>query len=42
MSPFKGLLSGVVSDKRPMDNMKLSLDVPQEDELATNVCMPLE
>lgn len=37
MAPFKGVLSGVVSEKRPMDNMKLSLDVPQEDELATNV-----
>ena len=27
---FKGLLAGMVDDKRPMDDMELSLDVPQE------------
>eukprot|EP00472_Partenskyella_glossopodia_P002522 CAMPEP_0197534334 /NCGR_PEP_ID=MMETSP1318-20131121/46758_1 /TAXON_ID=552666 /ORGANISM="Partenskyella glossopodia, Strain RCC365" /LENGTH=282 /DNA_ID=CAMNT_0043091561 /DNA_START=370 /DNA_END=1215 /DNA_ORIENTATION=+ len=31
---FQWLLSGVVDDQRPMDNMALSLDLPQEDELA--------
>ena len=35
--PVRHLLAGVVSNTRPMDNMKLSLDVPQEDELAYNV-----
>ena len=34
---FKGLLAGMVSETRPMDNMGLSLDTPQEDELAVNV-----
>lgn len=34
---FKWLLAGMVDSKRPMDNMELSLDVPQEDELAINV-----
>ena len=37
--PFKQLLSGVISDKRPMDNVKLSLDTPQEDELGVNVSL---
>jgi hypothetical protein len=35
--PFKQLLRGVVSETRPMDNVKLSLDTPQEDELGVNV-----
>ena len=34
---FKWLLAGMVDTKRPMDEMELSLDVPQEDELAVNV-----
>ena len=34
---FKGLLGGMVDSKRPMDDMELSLDVPQEDELAVSV-----
>ena len=34
---YKWMLAGMVDDKRPMDNMELSLDVPQEDELAINV-----
>lgn len=34
---FKWILAGMVDSKRPMDNMPLSLDVPQEDELAVNV-----
>ena len=34
---FKGLLSGMIGSTRPMDNMELSFDTPQEDELATNV-----
>ena len=33
----KALLAGVISKTRPMDNMALSFDTPQEDELATNV-----
>ena len=32
-----GILSGMIDKKRPMDNMALSFDTPQEDELATNV-----
>lgn len=31
------LFAGVVDKTRPMDNMALSLDLPQEEELATNV-----
>ena len=34
---FKFLLAGMVDKKRPMDDMDLSLDVPQEDELAVSV-----
>ena len=34
---FQWMLAGMVDDTRPMDNMPLSLDVPQEDELAVNV-----
>ena len=34
---FKGLLAGMIDSKRPMDNMELSFDGPQEDELAINV-----
>jgi hypothetical protein len=33
----KILFSGVIDDTRPMDNVKLDFDLPQEDELATNV-----
>lgn len=33
----KFLFSGILSDKRPMDNMKLHFDLPQEDELGTNL-----
>uniref|UniRef100_A0A7S1XVZ6 Uncharacterized protein n=2 Tax=Phaeomonas parva TaxID=124430 RepID=A0A7S1XVZ6_9STRA len=33
----KKLLAGVIDETRPMDNMKLSFDLPQEEELATNV-----
>ena len=31
------LLKGMISETQPMDNMKLSFDLPQEDELATNM-----
>ena len=34
---FKWALAGMVPKTRPMDNMALGLDTPQEDELATNV-----
>eukprot|EP00908_Phaeocystis_cordata_P003181 Transcript_13474.p1 GENE.Transcript_13474~~Transcript_13474.p1 ORF type:complete len:384 (-),score=144.34 Transcript_13474:60-1211(-) len=34
---FKWLLSGMIGDKRPMDNMELSFDTVQEDEIATSV-----
>jgi len=33
----KVLFKGVIDDTRPMDNVKLDFDLPQEDELATNV-----
>jgi hypothetical protein len=33
----KKLLSGVIDETRPMDNVKLTFDLPQEDELATNL-----
>eukprot|EP00536_Pseudo-nitzschia_multiseries_P002902 jgi/Psemu1/184706/e_gw1.41.19.1 len=33
----KVLFKGVIDDTRPMDNVKLHFDLPQEDELATNV-----
>jgi len=33
----KFLFSGILSKTRPMDNMKLHFDLPQEDELATNL-----
>ena len=33
----KQLFSGVIDKTRPMDNMPLHFDLPQEDELATNV-----
>lgn len=32
----KILFKGVIDDTRPMDNVKLDFDLPQEDELATN------
>jgi omega-hydroxy-beta-dihydromenaquinone-9 sulfotransferase len=37
LKPYVGLLNGVIDKKRPMDNMALDLDCPQEDELGTNV-----
>ena len=33
----KIIFNGVIDDTRPMDNVKLDFDLPQEDELATNV-----
>ena len=33
----KRLFAGVMDETRPMDNVKLDFDLPQEDELATNV-----
>jgi hypothetical protein len=33
----KVLFRGVIDDHRPMDNVPLGFDLPQEDELATNV-----
>ena len=33
----KSILAPILDKTRPMDNMKLSFDIPQEDELATNV-----
>lgn len=33
----KILFRGVIDETRPMDNVKLNFDLPQEDELATNV-----
>ena len=33
----KVLFKNVIDDTRPMDNVKLHFDLPQEDELATNV-----
>ena len=32
----KELFKGVIDETRPMDNVKLDFDLPQEDELATN------
>jgi len=34
---FKSAFSSMISSTRPMDNMPLDFDTPQEDELATNV-----
>jgi len=34
---FSSLLEPVMDKTRPMDNMKLSFDLPQEDEVATNL-----
>ena len=34
---YKSYLNDVVDSKRPMDNMALTLDSPQEDELGVNV-----
>lgn len=36
-SLLKPLLRGVIDKTRPMDNVALDFDLPQEDELATNV-----
>lgn len=37
LEPFKALFAGLVSEKRPMDEMLLDLNTPQEDELGVNV-----
>ena len=37
LKPFKALFSGLVSETRPMDEMRLDLDTPQEDELGVSV-----
>lgn len=37
LEPLKWLLRPIMDDKRPMDNMDLGFDLPQEDEIATNV-----
>jgi len=37
LNSISWMFSGVIDSTRPMDNMKLSLDLPQEDELATNL-----
>jgi LPS sulfotransferase NodH len=37
LEPVKFLFAGLVSEKRPMDEMALDLDTPQEDELGVNV-----
>ena len=34
---WKGLLAGLLSETRPMDKMKLSWDLPAEDEIATTL-----
>ena len=34
---FKPALAPMLDSTRPMDNMALDFDLPQEDELATNV-----
>ncbi|KAG8469199.1 hypothetical protein KFE25_007717 [Diacronema lutheri] len=36
LRPVKGLVSRALPKTRPMDNMELGLDMPQEDELGTN------
>ncbi|GAB5355019.1 hypothetical protein AAMO2058_000169800 [Amorphochlora amoebiformis] len=36
LRPISWMFAAFVDSKRPMDNMELSLDLPQEDELATN------
>ncbi|EGD80818.1 hypothetical protein PTSG_01404 [Salpingoeca rosetta] len=41
LHPVRHLLSGVLSDTRPMDNMALTFDVPQEDELSYTQSTPL-
>lgn len=35
--PFKFLFQGILEKTRPMDSMPLHFDLPQEDELATNL-----
>jgi len=37
LEPYSWTLASMVDKTRPMDNMQLSLDTPQEDELAVNV-----
>eukprot|EP00466_Bigelowiella_natans_P011444 jgi/Bigna1/140102/aug1.54_g14810 len=37
LNKISWLFAGFVDERRPMDNMKLGLSMPQEDELATNV-----
>jgi hypothetical protein len=36
MEPLKAVLAGVIDKTRPMDNMPLTFEAAQEDELATN------
>lgn len=38
----KWLFRGILTETRPMDNMKLDFDLPQEDELGTNVLSGFE
>ncbi len=37
LEPFRFLLNGVLTKTRPMDNIPLTMSVPQEDELAVTV-----
>eukprot|EP00043_Microstomoeca_roanoka_P016908 m.175022 g.175022 ORF g.175022 m.175022 type:complete len:401 (+) comp16545_c0_seq2:321-1523(+) len=41
LHPVRHLLRGLLSKTRPMDNMRLTFDVPQEDELAYVQTTPL-
>ncbi|GIL87732.1 hypothetical protein Vretifemale_15775 [Volvox reticuliferus] len=37
LEPVRGLLSGLLARRRPMDNMALHWDLPAEDEIAVNL-----
>ncbi|EFJ40116.1 hypothetical protein VOLCADRAFT_108333 [Volvox carteri f. nagariensis] len=37
LEPIRGLLTGLLERRRPMDNMALHWDLPAEDEIAVNV-----
>ncbi|EGD80366.1 hypothetical protein PTSG_10621 [Salpingoeca rosetta] len=39
--PIRRVMNSIVDPSRPMDNLPLSMDVPQEDELAYNQSTPL-
>eukprot|EP00043_Microstomoeca_roanoka_P010509 m.99722 g.99722 ORF g.99722 m.99722 type:complete len:396 (+) comp14913_c1_seq8:355-1542(+) len=41
LHPWRGILGHLLGKTRPMDNMSLSFDVPQEDELAYTQSTPL-